>query len=307
MILIEKKDLNNYEEIGSGKFGTVYQVSDTIAYKIYKEIILSPHGYPQSNPALYRSVLYKYRVLNKNKKLQYTDLFSDTIEMNGDFSGVVIPYYPGCTLETYRYCTYQLKKEISNQLIRNNKELTMNFIYPTDYHLGNIMVVDGQAKIIDLDDPLTHISMFPNPILESISKRRLNETIQDFFGEYEYTVYNHTVEQYLERKRYQKRKVSNWLDGFLQEKENIQNYLLMDETSDLETIKELLRNKSFRVLYMLKERCRNDEEIVRIIQSLKKENISIFDFITEEKQDRYFMNFPVKEKVLVKKDSIPLK
>lgn len=307
MIFLAKKELENYDEIGSGKFGIVYQVSDTLAYKIYNETILNRNGYEETNPALYRSLLYFIRAKRCNQKLKYTDLFQDTIYLDGRFGGVAIPYYPGCTLQTFANSSYKLKKEISKQLIRNNQELNSNFIYPTDYHLGNIIVVDGQAKIIDLDDPLTHISLLPNPVLERISKSRLTETLQDFFGEYDYTSYNHTVEEYLERKRYKERKLNNWLDDFFKEKENQTNYLLMDETSDLETVKELLRNKKYRIIYILKERCRNDEEIIRIVESLEKENIHVFDFIIEEKKEKYFLNFPAEEKVYVKKDPISIK
>lgn len=307
MIFLTKKDLNNYEQIGSGKFGIVYQVSDTLAYKIYNETILNKNGFVEVNPALYRSIFYFIKVKRCNKKLKYTDLFQDTIYLDGKFGGIAIPYYQGCTLQTFANSPYKLKKEISKQLIRNNQELKSNFIYPTDYHLGNIIVIDGQAKIIDLDDPLTHITMLPNPILEGISKSRLNETLQDFFGEYDYTSYNHTVEDYLERKRYKERKLNNWLEGFFKEKESIKDYLLMDEESDLETIKELLRNKKYRILYIIKKRCNNDEEIINIIQALERENIHIFDFIIEKKKDRYFTNFPTEEKVLVKKDPISIK
>ena len=62
MISIKTIDLDNLEQIGSGRYGIVYQASDTIAYKVYKDTVLGFRGHPESNPALYRSFLFFMKV-----------------------------------------------------------------------------------------------------------------------------------------------------------------------------------------------------------------------------------------------------
>lgn len=299
MISIKKEELEQYDQLGSGKYGVIYQIDDNVAYKIYKETIKEKNGHPMINPALCVSNARLKRLLNQSKKLQYTDLIQDIIFIDGYFGGVCIPYYPGCTLETLRYSNYELKKDISRQLIRNNQELKNHFIYPMDYHLGNIMVVNDSAKIIDLDDPLTRICRLPNPFFYLTSLGRLNETIQDLFGEFDITLYGKSLFKELQRKRSSYNTSSNWLEQFIAEKESLNDYLLINSGSNLEAIKELLRNHSFRVIYVLKKEPDNDNLLSAIIEYFKCEGINLFDFVLEEKLNHYFMNFPVDNKVLV--------
>lgn len=303
MISIERDELEKYDQLGSGKYGVIYQVDDNIAYKIYKETIMGKDGYPMINPALCASKARLKRLLNRSKRLQYTDLIQDIILIDGYFGGVCIPYYPGCTLETLRYSNYDLKKDISRQLVRNNQELKNNLIYPLDYHLGNVMVVDDTAKIIDLDDPLTRICRLPDLIYSLSSSGRLNETIQDLFGEFDVTLYNKSLFKKLQRKRSSRNSSSNWLENFIKEKESLNDYLLIHSGSNLEEIKELLRNHSFRVIYVLKEKPDNSNLLPAIIEFFKKEGITIFDFVLEEKLNHYFLNFPVDNKVLVDEEA----
>lgn len=48
------------------------------------------------------------------------------------------------------------------KLVRNSQELTRFRIYPLDLKLDNIMYVDGQVKIIDLDDLYTKYMLIPS-------------------------------------------------------------------------------------------------------------------------------------------------
>ncbi len=307
MISITKEELDQYEQLGSGKYGIVYQINDQVAYKIYKETILGKDGFPMINPVLCSSKSRLKRLIKKSKELKYTDLIQDIILLDGHFGGVCIPYYPGCTLETFRHSSYELKKDISKQLIRNNQELKQHFIYPMDYHPGNIMVVNNTAKIIDLDDSLTRICRIPNPLLQKISTSRLNETIQDIFGEYDLTVYGPIVREKLQRKRVDNTPKKNWLDTFLEEKESIQDYLIINEQSNLETVKELLRNHPYRVIYTLKESTKDWNKLLDIIEHLKVQGINLFDFTLEERLERYFQDFPSDNKILVKEDAHSIK
>ena len=302
MITITKEELDQYEQLGSGKYGIVYQVNDEIAYKIYKETIMGKDGFPMINPILCTSKERLNHLLKLSKELKYTDLIQDIILIDGHFGGVCIPYYPGCTLETFRYSNYELKKDISRQLIRNNQELKDHFIYPMDYHPGNIMVVNNNAKIIDLDDALTRFCRIPNPYFQRISLGRLNETIQDVFGEYDISLYGKSLIKDLKRKRSKYSIRQNWLEDFIKEKEQIKDYLLIHEYSNIEEVKECLRNHQFRVIYLLDEK-EDIEWLSRTIEDLRKEGIPLFDFVLKEKLNFYFMNFPCENKVLVDEDA----
>lgn len=307
MISVRKEELDQYEQLGSGKYGIVYQINDEIAYKIYRETIMGRDGFPMINPVLCSSKDRIKRLLKRSKELEYTDLIQDIIIIDGHFGGVCIPYYPGCPFETLRYSNYELKKEISRQLIRNNQELKDHLIYPMDYHPGNIMVVNDTAKIIDLDDALTRICRIPNPFFQRTSQRRLNETIQDVFGEFDISLYNKRLIKELKRKRSSYSTSNNWFEQFIEEKEQIKDYLLIHENSNLEEIKELLRNHSFRVIYVLNEKIEDMDKLSKIIDFFQREGISLFDIVLKEKIEHYFTNFPYDNRIIVEEEGKVLK
>ncbi len=66
-------------------------------------------------------------------------------------------------------------------------------------------------------------------------------------------------------------------------------------------LKELLRNHRFRVLYALQDI--NYYETVRVVEYFKDNDVELFDFVLEEQEDNYFSNFPVRNKIFVKKDT----
>ena len=301
MLSITRDDLKKYERIGNGKYGIVYKIDSNNVIKVYKDTIIDLVGDAITNPALSISKRRIKRIIARSKKVKNTDLASDFVVLDGFFHGYVLPYYDGKTLDKVKNLTYAEKKKISLDLVDNDKELKDNYIYPTDYHTDNIMVVDGKVKIIDLDDPLTHFTMFPNIALSTLSMGRLNETIRDFYDEFDTTLYGCYTLDRLQRVRPGYSYNSRWIDKYLQEKEKIMDYLIIDRDTDIDLLKELLRNHRFRVLYALQDI--NHDETVRVVEYFKDNDVELFDFVLEEKEDNYFSNFPVRNKIFVKKDT----
>ena len=121
-----------------------------------------------NNPMkLYRKHRFD-RMIRLDKKLEYTDLCNDVIFMDGKFSGVCIPFYGYDCLYKLLGMPFDVKMDISNQLVRNSQELTRFRIYPLDLKLDNVMYVDGQVKIIDLDDLYTKYMLIPNFIYKRV-------------------------------------------------------------------------------------------------------------------------------------------
>ena len=82
MINITSADLENLEEGKSGDFGVIYRNKDK-AYKIYKKEIKVGYSKYKKNPMRrYRKCRYK-RMIDLNDKLQYTDLCSDVVFVDG--------------------------------------------------------------------------------------------------------------------------------------------------------------------------------------------------------------------------------
>ena len=301
MFSITRDDLKKYELVGFGKYGKVYRINSDTVIKVYKDKIKGMVGEAMFNPALQVSKRRLRRITKRAKQVENTDLARDIVVLDGYFHGFVLPYYEGSTLDKSKDLPYEEKKDISKKLVSNDQELKRNCIYPLDYHTDNIMVVDGKVKIIDLDDPLTHFTILPNLALSKLSMGRLNETIQDFYDEFDLSLYGCYTMARLERVRPQYSSSKDWLEKYLEEKEEVKDYLIIDKETDIEVLKELLRNHRFRVLYSLEEV--NSDETVRILEKFREQEIEIYDFLLENKQDRYFSNYPVKNKVLVKKDA----
>ena len=301
MFSITKEDLKKFEQIGTGKYGRVYRIDSDSVIKVYKDTVVDIVEGAIVNPALRVSKRRIKRIRAKADRVKKTDLASDIVVLDGYFHGYVLPFYDGKTLDESKRLPYEKKREISLSLVENDQELKDNYIYPTDYHTDNIMVVDGKVKIIDLDDPLTHYTMLPNFALSKLSMGRLNETIQDFYGELDTTLYGCYTIHRLQRVRPGYSTSSRWIDDYLKEKEEVMDYLIIDRDTDIDLLKELLRNHRFRVVYALQEI--NHDETIRVLENLRDNGIELFDFMLEEKPEDFFANFPANNKVLVKKDA----
>ena len=302
MISLSTTDLKKYKKIASGKFGTIYQVDDDIAYKIYHKYVAYNSGIAEPSPNLFTPKAKLRRLIARNKKLIYTSLILDYIMVDGDFQGVVIKYYDGKTLNQLKDSSYQLKRDLSIQLLRNHRELLAHRIYPTDYHLDNIMVSNGEVKIIDLDDHFTYACILPHILLQRISTGELNATIRSFFSDSDH-FHNPELSSLLEYEAGKYSERLDWLKGYLEARESIEDYLLIDINSDISRIKELLSNHTYRVLFVINYIC-NDAQIISDVASLRNNNIPIYDVLVDDMVDIYLSDYPVRQKVLVKGDNV---
>lgn len=294
MIQLSKQDIEKLRNVGSGKFGTVYQKDDSTAYKIYHDIIYDDYGYPHSNPALKRSSQKRiYKLIYRSRSLIYTDGPKDFISIDGRFGGIVLPFYDGSNLVSLIDSNFSLKMDTSLKLVRNSKELTDHLIYPLDYKLNNILLQDGEVRIVDLDDVLTHVCIVPNIHYQRECVYGLNDTIRTLFGEFRYPPYGKEVLEQLTRSRGSTTYQYQDIDDYLRVKGQEMDFLLVDEESDLSVVRDLLDHYPFHVVYRYFKRLYNqDEYYLHIIEQFKNAGIPIFDMIYNiDNPNFYFQNY----------------
>lgn len=186
-ISITEEELRKLKSAGSGAFATVFADKEKmVAIKRYHEYIKGNCCSDAKNPCL-NANLRKYKRLNlRDEKIKYTDTFVELVYEGFKFIGVKKKYYEGTRLDKIGSRTLTEKKTILTKLIRNAKELVFHRIYNLDYKSDNALVTnDGEVKILDLDDIWTKVTLLPNPIYESISRRKLQQTIVNIIYSYQ--------------------------------------------------------------------------------------------------------------------------
>lgn len=303
MITINEEDILRFDEIGSGKYGTVYRISDSVAYKIYHKRIKDKEGFYMKNPALRHAKRRLGKLKRKEDKLIYTDVFDDVIYIDGKFGGISIPYYDGCVLEDLKDSEYTLKRDVIGQLRRNHQELRDHYIYPHDYHLKNVMYVDNEVKIIDLDDPLTFSCIFPNLLCNLISSSRVNDVAYELFSDDRWS-YNYNITLMLDKKYNYNVDSKDWLDSYFKEKEEIIDYLFIDKDSDISLIKSFIDSHQVRILLLIDKDNTKDEEILEILYRLANEKIRVYNLVDINNIGLFTNNYPIRSKVLIKNNNI---
>ena len=279
MIHISEKDLDSYRNISCGKFGYVYQVDDDTAYKIYIPTLYTSWGGEYKNPALKFSKKKFERLIKAGKTLQYTDVLNDIIFIDNKFAGISLPYYDGGVITSIVNKSYDKKVNVSKQLVRNAKELNDHFIYPMDYKLNNIMLEDGNVKIIDLDDPLTKVDGFSHKNHLKKSTIILGDTIYTIFNEFHAKPYTRAITKQLAKPFPTKTTAISDIDDYIDHKESNIPFLIIDSTSDLHRLKRLLNSHDFRLLYKCSERNYNDFYYQQFIDYFASNGISLYDFL----------------------------
>ncbi len=281
MITVKKEDLDDLKKLGAGKFGAVYQKDEETAYKIYFKSIADECGFAHDNPSLLLSKSRFKRLIKKSKELFYTGGVLDIINIDGEFAGVVIPYYEGETLSNLMDIPIRDKVFIANQIITCSKELFSNNIYPFDYKLNNVILSNNQVRLIDLDDVHTHVCHTPNPIGHLISINGLNEMLETFFKEHRRTYVPRNISKQLLRNNGRFSITHKSLEGYIKDKFRERDFVLIRDDSDLDEIKEL--SKHYNVVYI----AHMDQEEYPIVDLLREENIPLYDIVKENKVEEY--------------------
>ena len=229
MINLNESDIKKLKYINQGTFGMLYQKDDNTAYKIYKDEIKTKYNSYIKNPCLRIPKSHYDLIKEKSKNIKGTEFFKDLIYIDGRFKGVVIPFYQGETLSKYSNIPMNKRIELVTLLINKSKELTKNNIIYTDYKINNIIVQDNDIKLIDLDDLKTHPVIVKDPVLYSYSIYKLNETVQDLFGQEQHLNLNEDVWKRINRQRgfYTIRKSK--LDKYIKNKQTPRDILFIDK------------------------------------------------------------------------------
>ncbi len=286
---LESSYINNLEIIGSGTFGKIYKDGDKV-YKLYKEEIKGEYYQLHSNPSLNYNPITRYK-LNRLKqikgKIKNCNLAYDSIYIDGKFSGVVADYFEGETLRKVKdELTFDEKLKISREIVETMKKLQKNGIYPLDLHLSNVMVgKDLEVRLVDLDDCLTKVRLIGTPLIRRHSIRRLKHTLQDLFDENKFSFYcDNEFDKYrFPKEPFQIKPTFRGIDEFLSYKEKKERVLFIEQSTDIDKIKTLGKDKKIILLY--------DEDNMpyfkQIILSLYEQGILIDEMIPKHLKETY--------------------
>jgi len=183
-ISISNEELKQMKILGSGVYGAVRLAPNQgKVIKRYHEYIKGYAGESLRNPCL-SPKRRKFRRLNsRNKYLSYSDTEVELVyDENGTYIGVLKKFYDGETLDKMVHLPLSLKKDAYFQLIRNSKELMKARIYNLDYKNDNVIyTMNGNVKIIDLDDGWTRATIIPNYLYKIFCLNKIRRMILELF------------------------------------------------------------------------------------------------------------------------------
>lgn len=287
MVRITSADLKKLEQITrGGKYCTIYKKDDTTAYKIYHEEI-SCGGRVITNPVLTLTWLHFRTLLKRYKNLKYSGGITDLIYVDGEFRGVVTPYYDGVILKEKIHEPVKDKIRLAKDYVRDAKELDELLVYKTDHKLNNVMLVDGEVRLIDLDDLFNHACFFRNPFYRVYGISELGAAVQMFFKEDIRYPISRRVERALKRDNYFTAFNYQRIDKYIESKEKEKGILYIDENADPEYVRRLCLEQNLEIVVVLNEVKRLNFNLLRIINRFKEKGVEIYDFILKDKIDEY--------------------
>lgn len=297
MINLSSNEIRKMDRINSGAFGNIY-LKNNIVFKIYHDRIKAYNKILKENciipnPCLRNSKL-KYEYL-KSKNLIYDTLYIDDV-----FSGIVMPYYEGKTIDEYTNDSIEEKIRISKKIIICAKELTNKYIYPLDYNKNNIILCNDKVQIIDLDDKLTKIL---NPIYKSKSIKILDGSIKRFIGDIDYNIYvnnKENIQNFIikneEGINTSYKEIEDYLNNIIIKN----NYILISDKSNISNYITLLKNPNYRVIYVY-ESINNIE--MKLLELLKL-NIKIYNIIPRDKLKEFISSISYEDLLSLSENNI---
>ncbi len=284
MVSLSRSDLRSLEYISSGTFGSIYKKDDNTAYKIYHDKIKTQYYQLVDNPALEdHNRPHYYLLLQRRDSIKQSGLIKDKIYMDGFFGGVAIPYYDGPELsETDLIIKDRIR--VSRRIIDKMKELNRHLIYPTDLKTNNILLVNGEPKLIDLDDVRTHAFIYPSPLFYTFSKNATARTVRAIIEKGHHALTDNAYDQ-IERTKHKKATSYNSIEEYLREKEKEKTIIYIDKNTDIDRLKDNTSSYRESLVYVLD----NDEKYTedKILERLKVYQIPLYDFVEIDKQNKY--------------------
>lgn len=287
MINLDKSQIRKLEYVQNGGFGVLYK-KDNLIYKLYRNKVNCSYSLKVDNPSLRYCPLKIRRLMRLNDKLLYTDLVQDIIFVDGKFAGVVLPFYDGKTFSDSDDLPFEERLSLSFELVRNSSELTNHYIYPMDYKLNNFMIVDGNVKIIDLDDVFTKVGLIYRPIKEKKCISNLDCSIKSFLNEFcsfPSSFFKDLISKSTPHANYSYDDIIDYLKG----KSRRYIYVVINDDSDIYSNIKLIRDSNVRVIYE-RDRYNGYDDMELRISQLNEMGISIYDVILSRNIDNYFNN-----------------
>ncbi len=301
MVNISKDELLRLDIIGSGNFGVVYKKDDK-AYKVYKDLVKA-NGYDLvENPMLkheFLTIRKCNRLIRLNRRIQNTDLIEELLYIDGKFSGVVMPFYNGKLFLELRDLPLEERIKYSRILLSNAKELIDNSIYPLDYKLTNMFLVDREVRIIDLDDVLTKVMAFKSPMHAKDSFMILDETIKTFLNDFSSHFFPQEIKERITRKRKEWNKSYVTISSYIDEKSVKNRLLFIDEDFDLSDDR-LLDGSRVIIVYENFDK----ERMIELLNELNSRGISVYDLIERKELDRFINDNCYSECLLTQKNQV---
>lgn len=211
----------------------------------------------------------------------------ELVYQNLKFIGVKKKFYEGSTLDNLYGLPLSTKKDISTKLIRNVEELNNNRIYNFDYKEDNVLLtVDGEVKIIDLNDIATIATLFPNRFYRKKSLQKLRNTILEylyynltnFSDDIKSMVANYPRNTPILQDKFSCDDLNKFVNSIRMEKNIIiirDNFI---KKLDLTMLRNYLHdNGLFLVIAFDKNTLFSDEKIIDLIKYLDKYGIDVYD------------------------------
>lgn len=287
MVNFDYKETKDMDFLGRGLFAKVYKKDDETAYKVYDDFIKTKYNGSIKNPDLNINMLHYNLLLKRRDKIKGTDLLRDLIYINGKKHGVVIKPYSGPRLFDCNDLTLEKKGELSKVLIDKTKELHRHLIYPCDLKVHNIMLQDGDIKIIDLDDEHTHAFLYPSPICYYFSMKSLCAATVDFLGRVGHYYLEDDIHYLLNRDKDYVSLTYKGIERHIDKRVNTERTIIfIDDDTDLDRLKDNSSSYTCDLVYIVPPKTRQ-EALPEIIKKLKVYNLPLYDFIELDKIPKY--------------------
>jgi len=142
------------------------------------------------------------------------------------------------------------------------------------------MIISGEElKFIDLDDVLTKVFIFPHSGYLRETVYGLGDTLYSFFYEFESKPYSPTISKLVQRKETTPLYRYEDIIKYIESKKEKTSFVTINYESDLSSLKDYLSNHSSNVIYECPTYNYRDDYYFEIIQKMRENGISIFDFV----------------------------